>query len=367
MSKIAYIDHSFHKNTVSTEFIPEILRRHGHIVDYFWDESWQGGPFVKWSNVENYDIVIMFQSICPITTDYYRKLHPNVIFIPMLDQFGMWQGPMFNLNDFFRPFHGSKVLNFSNHLHGLVTGLGINSKVVKYYPAVDKQTSIPKEGLHGFFWVRRNHEISWPTIKTLISESSFDSFHVHLAHDPGTSKPTMPTEIDKKQYHISTSTWFDNKKEFITTLERANVYFSPRMEEGIGQAFLEALSRGQCVVAPNNGTMNEYIIHGQNGMLYNPHNPLPLNFDHSLKIGKLGMESAITGRSTWESNESDLVKYILTPSNFFYKNKYQHNFSNDIEKTSLRTKLERASQHNILSRKTKNIMRPAYKALKKYL
>ncbi len=40
MARIAYVDHSFHRTTRSTEFLPEILERHGHQVQHFWDDAW---------------------------------------------------------------------------------------------------------------------------------------------------------------------------------------------------------------------------------------------------------------------------------------------------------------------------------------
>ena len=60
MASVAYVDHSFHRTTKSTGFLPEILRRHGHVVDNFWDDAWQGGAPVEWAAVRSYDVVIMF-------------------------------------------------------------------------------------------------------------------------------------------------------------------------------------------------------------------------------------------------------------------------------------------------------------------
>ena len=198
MAKIAYVDHSFHKKTLSTSFLPEILHKHGHTVDYFWDENWTGGSPVPWSMVSNHDVVIMFQAYCPILKQYYRQLHPNVIFIPMLDQFGIWQGPLFNLSRFWEPFQGSKVISFSGAVHSLAVGSGLSSFQCRYYQEVAEKDLSESDGLHGFFWLRREDQISWRTIRTLISESYFDSFHIHLASDPGSPEPELPSEEDSR-------------------------------------------------------------------------------------------------------------------------------------------------------------------------
>lgn len=325
MATIAYVDHSFHQTTKSTDFLPQILRRHGHAVDYFWDEAWRGGAPIEWEGVASYDVVIMFQSFCPRPAGLsFRRAHPNVIYIPMLDQFGQWQGPLFNLTGFWEPFQGSKVLNFSNALHSMTLGFGIASHFARYYQPIADYPCPPQDGLHGFFWVRRERELPWQVVRRLIANSRFNSFHIHLATDPGTPRAQMPSAQDVERHNITTSTWFEDKADLNAHIGRANVFFAPRLEEGIGQSFLEAMARGQCVVAPNHGTMNEYIIPGVNGLLYDTENPVPLDFSDIGELGRQAKKSALIGRKRWEEAERDLVQFVLTPSESLYANRYQH-------------------------------------------
>ena len=351
MATVAYIDHSFHKKTLSTGFLPEMLRRHGHSVDYFWDESWTGGSPVSWSSVESYDVVIMFQAYCPILEQQYRQLHPNVIFIPMLDQFGLWQGPLFNLSRFWEPFQGSKIISFSSAVHAIAIGSGVASHQCRYYQEVSEKDLSRTDGLHGFFWLRREDQISWKIIRTLISESNFDSFHIHLATDPGSPQPELPSEEDIRSFNITTSTWFKDKSDLYDVLERANVFFCPRMEEGIGQSFLEALSRGQCVVAPNHGTMNEYILHGINGLLFDSSDPAPLCFDRVKIMGHAARESVAIGRRQWQEAEERLIKYIFTPSEVFYVGKYIHQPMGMTLFSKFNSSLRYAARYNSIIRK----------------
>lgn len=324
MASVAYVDHSFHRTTKSTGFLPEILRRHGHVVDNFWDDAWQGGAPVKWAAVQSYDVVIMFQSYCPPEGMNFRRAHPNVIYIPMLDQFGQWQGPLFNLAEFWEPFQGSKVMNFSNAVHCMTTGFGIVSHFVRYYRAVPDAPPPPQQGLHGFFWLRRERELPWQVIRRLIANSKFDSFHIHLATDPGTPPATLPPQEDIAYHNITTSTWFEDKSDLNALIARANIYFAPRLEEGIGQSFLEAMARGQCVVAPNQGTMNEYILPGLNGLLYDIGSPTALDFADAIELGSRAKKGAEIGRLHWQRAEQKLVDFILTPSPSLYQNRYQH-------------------------------------------
>jgi hypothetical protein len=127
MARIAYVDHSFHKKTGSTQFLPDILRRHGHTVDFFWDEKWNGGTATPFSQVADYDVIIMFQCRCAAKERSFRKLHPNVIYIPMLDEFGIAAGPATNQAPRWESFQGCKVLSFSSAVHSIAAAFGIRS------------------------------------------------------------------------------------------------------------------------------------------------------------------------------------------------------------------------------------------------
>lgn len=319
MAHIAYVDHSFHQKTLSTAFLPEILRRHGHVVDCFWDDSWKGGAAVPWKNVAAYDVVIMFQAQCPTGRWRFADLHPNVIFIPMLDQFGLWRTDLRGFAKFWRPFVGSKTLNFSSALHATALSFGVASHVSRYYqPMPTVEVAPPATGKHGFLWVRREDDVSWRTVRALIGQDKFDSFHLHLAHDPGTPEPIQPSQEELERHGITVSRWFEDKSDFYKVLDRANIFFTPRLGEGIGQSLLEALGRGQCVVAPDHGTMNEYIIHGLNGLLYDPSRIEPMDFSDHAQLGRMAKLSALRGREQWVAAEAKLVEYVLTPSATLY-------------------------------------------------
>lgn len=326
MARIAYVDHSYHRTTRSTNFLRDMLRRRGHEVEDFWDDAWTGGRPVGWDEVRHHDVVIMFQSYCAPGRTAFRQAHPNVVYIPMLDQFGIWQGPMFNQSEFWAPFQGSKVLNFSSALHCLTVGFGISSRWARFYQPAEPSATPAAAGLRGFFWLRRQDQIDWAMVRQLIDGSRFDSFHLHLAGDPGAPKPELPSDADIARYNISVSTWFEERSELTALVDRANVYFAPRMEEGIGQSFLEAMARGKCVVAPNQGTMNEYILSGLNGLLYDHRAPRPLDFSDVAGLGERARDSVVAGHAQWLAAEDGIVDFILTPSEAIYSGRYQHVF-----------------------------------------
>jgi len=78
----------------------------------------------------------------------------------------------------------------------MVTGFGLVSHLVRYYRPLPAVTA-PREGLHGFFWLRREKQLPWRVVQKLIENATFDSFHIHLAVDPGTPAPELPKKSPK--------------------------------------------------------------------------------------------------------------------------------------------------------------------------
>ena len=318
MSKVAYIDHSYHEKTKSTDFIPEILASHGHEVDRFWDSSWSGGDLVQFKDVEHYDAIILFQ-VPPQWSGTLHKLHPNITFIPMLDGLGYTRDRQLGGISYWSKFANIKILNFSRTVHYVCNAFGLESRYFQYFQPPQCCAPAQQPGLHGFFWARREDQISVDMILMLIGDTQFDSLHIHLAHDPGAPAPKTPSQEICQKLNITTSNWFEEKKDFEAVLDRANVFFAPRLEEGIGQAMLEAFLRGQCVVAPNCGTMNEYIMHDVNGLLYSHDKPIPLDFSKALELGRTGHQLATKGFANWKNCKQDIVHFILTPCEKFYR------------------------------------------------
>ena len=87
-------------------------------------------------------------------------------------------------------------------------------------------------------------------------------------------------------------------------------------------SFLEAMAMGKCVVSPDYGTMNDYILHGVNGLLYDLHKPQPLDFSQAAQLGARARESIERGFEQWQKREAELVEYIVTPPDKIYNRLY---------------------------------------------
>ncbi|MDR2744870.1 MAG: glycosyltransferase [Desulfovibrio sp.] len=321
MARIAYIDHAFHQKTLSSGFLANMLRQRGHTVDIFWDYSSEGGPGVNLRAFAEYDALVLFQQTGS-RMYHFKKIHGNTTFIPMLDSY--FDGERYSCSHFlWKNFIGTKIICFSRVLHDICLVSGVASRHYKFFQLPPPKPVAPKEGLHGFFWCRKPTELSWEHIRRLIGDTRFDSFHLHNVPDPGQPAPPLPSAEEITRHTITISSeWFDNKMEFATILRKANIFFAPRLVEGIGQTTLEAMCLGQCVVAPNNGTMNEYILNGLNGLLFTPTNIHSLDFGGAEKLGRNAWESAVEGHRRWRNAESDVVAYILEPPDIRHHDKF---------------------------------------------
>ena len=120
----------------------------------------------------------------------------------------------------------------------------------------------------------------------------------------------MPSSGELAAFHVRTSEWFQSKSDYEAALENALVFFAPRPVEGIGFSFLEAMARGCCVVASDSPTMNEYITHGETGLLYNPRAPIPLDLSNARAMGENARRHVKSGHLAWLSRREELLNFI---------------------------------------------------------
>ena len=125
---------------------------------------------------------------------------------------------------------------------------------------------------------------------------------------------------------------------FQALLDRTQIVFAPRLLEGVGLSFLEAMARGSAVVAPDSPTMSEYIHSGRNGILLRVQGGASLAYRrirarvtrkprtaeiHAAQdwqsietadvdqLGRRAREDVIVGRENWDAAAEDLVAFVL--------------------------------------------------------
>jgi glycosyltransferase involved in cell wall biosynthesis len=261
--KIAFIDHSFHKKTNSSKFFIKLLKTR-YEVDVYYDTYWKDKKIFDFEklNFFDYKAVIFWQVNYNIK--YLKKLKcKNIIFIPMYDDVMLNTITLF----YWKQFRNVKFITFSKTLHKYLMQKKLNSFYLSYFPAYQRTlVTFNKNNLVAFFWYRVN-TINWNIIKKMIDKNTFHTIYIQNNPDPN-QKKLIVSEKDIKEYNIKFINWFENKKEYLKFLKKIDIYFAPRKYEGIGLSFLEAMSYGKFIVANNEPTMNEYIIHNKNGFLY---------------------------------------------------------------------------------------------------
>lgn len=308
--KVAFVDHSFHQKSTATFFLMNLLREEND-VEILWDESWRNGPRADIAQLgaNGFDTLILFQLINKYSPAELKACGcRNIVLVPMYDHSGGWS------DLYWLRYRDFKVVNFSRTLHEQLQRLEMNSKYFQYFlPPVQNSAEVTKndDGLHGFFW-QRTDGITWNHIRTLISGADFRSFHLHLAVDPPGYKKVMPTDEEIRKYNITISEWFDAREDYFRAASRANVFFAPRLYEGIGMSFVEAIADGKFIVAPDHPTMNEYIAHGVNGLLYSPAEPRPLAFPSADALPGPVRRCATEGYRRWCDQRAEMVDFIFS-------------------------------------------------------
>lgn len=309
--KTCYIGHEYHRKTASTNFLADFLEanstefvRHDTRPDVEVLDRFDIDALIE----EEFDLICVFQIEMLAKKLADRGMGARLIFVPMYD--GCWSLG----NDYWKSFAGRediRVVNFSATLHTRLARLGVNSYRFQYFPEPgDAPQSRREETPRQVFYWQRTDRPSWDTVKTLFDGQEDMRFHLHLAGDPSLTA-AVDVEAEKAERDITVSTWFEHASEYRDIVGRSDIYVAPREFEGIGMSFLEAMAAGKCVVAPDNPTMNEYITHGVNGLLYDVDDPRPLDFSRSGQLGEAARRSVIHGHRLWQWDFEHRLRKVL--------------------------------------------------------
>jgi len=172
-----------------------------------------------------------------------------------------------------------------------------------------------------FFW-QRDADLNWELIKKIINPDQIDAVHMHRIESDARRDLwfKQPKYEDIKKYNMTFSSWFDSKDELIEKLKDCDVFIAPRFYEGIGQAFIEAMGYGKCVIASDSPTMNEYITHNVNGLLFNPRLPEVLDLTRWAVLGKNAKITIENIYNLWDKKKYDIVDFIESPVKQMHNN-----------------------------------------------
>lgn len=319
--KLAFVDHSFHKKTLSGDFLRELFSEHFEVAN-IWDNSWENGTGIDIDEINKYEYVFFFQVISPLKI--LRKLRSKIVWAPMYD------GEKFN--DLYWKNIASfpiKVICFSNRLHTHCKKYGVEAIHVQYYFNPDQyKTSTLREGNHFFFWYRG--DIGFEEIKKIIKPEDVDDIIYKSTPDPFKKEKEDISNEDVEKYKIKTiKTDFIPKEDYLELLSRCNIYISPRKKEGIGMSLLEAMAMGHVVIGYDDATMNEYLVDNFNGYLFTE-TSTSIDFRNIDQVRKNSIVSAKEGYTKWKDDKKNIIDFIFSDNKKSNKNWSPRNYFNYI-------------------------------------
>lgn len=301
MKKLLYVKHAFHNKTKSNDFLQDILKTEYEIE--FFDFDNDNDSLDKFSELSGreYDTVVLFQIMPPVSSLKKYIKYKHISFFPMYDATHFFNRGIWN------EYRECNIINFSSTLHNKCQSLGLSSYYIQYFP---KPAEITNQGEENalFFWQRRE-KINTNTIEKVLDVKVIKKLYLHSAPDPSNKTPEPSKIWTDKIIH---SNWFDSKDEMQAYIQNAALYFAPREFEGIGMSFLEAMAAGRCVIAPDNPTMNEYIINGKTGYLYNFKSPQKIDLKNIRDIQQASYDYIKTGYNKWEKEKFNILNLIKT-------------------------------------------------------
>ena len=269
----AFIGHHFHfERTHSHSYFLRIFRiRFLLYSSYLKDYRSSAPSLFTTSGLGVYKYIkniIIWQVHNWIEPQLLRAYEGNKIIFPMND------------NDTGLQYHDydpeAKYLCFCHHLHCKLSGYGLRSTYLPFYPLENVANSFKHKrlysitpGLKAFFWYRGDVQIS--LVIKLCKPLGVRELTIKYSPDPHIAEDMLESlkNIDCGDISLKEAGWFPSRQDYLAQLGEHHIFFAPRYSEGIGFSFIEALALGLCVVAPNTPTHNEYIRHGQNGLLHN--------------------------------------------------------------------------------------------------
>lgn len=303
--KILFLDHAFHKKTKSSNFFLGLIKDNFDSVDVEYIDTESPSEIKALRSQRIHDLVILWQ------LDYLAPLFLaagyRTVVVPMYDgsanmPYEHWIG-----------MSGASFVSFSRTLHERVIAAGCRSLSVKYYLPPVKEAQLPTfKDLRGILWMRRPQDGLAPKLVQSMLGGQLLSLHIHNAPDDGEPRSLNDPQYGASAFQITESRWSRDTNAYLEALPKCNVFFAPRMSEGIGMAMLEAFSRGLLVIANDDAVHNEYVANWVNGILFNRDHVgsvcVPLDIARDMAF--CGWRGAVSGYQEWLDTRRQIVEFI---------------------------------------------------------
>lgn len=307
MRQIIFLDHIYHSQTKSSNFFREFLSSKFKIHTFYIDP-------------DNVDVEKLWEDVSRVVDSESAVYIWQLDFLaPLFLAMGVpvFCSPMYDGSgglpvEHWQILRDVRFVNFSVDLHEKARQGGATSLYVKYFPAPRGRIEFGT-GLRAFFWRRRpEHGLDVELVDRIFG-SHITSLHVHDVQDTPAGK-AIQLNTTSLRYPVTRSTWFEDAAEMRSELERCNFYIAPRVAEGIGMGFLEAMSMGMLVAAYDAPTHNEYILSWNTGILFNKTSQGVGSLEEASLIAERGYNAAMLGWQNWLEQQSDILSFFATPA-----------------------------------------------------
>ena len=293
---ILYVGHPAHKWSGSSNFFKMILEKLAYVV-YIEPNPISIENDLLSALETNYDLYVFFQF--DFMAYAFLSAGKNVLIVPMVDGSGGYGTIHWRL------LKDAKFITFSKSLDYFLRIQNMNTHNIKYWPEPMRYISPLTDDI--YFWPRGSKfPLTIMNIDKIFGGNR--SIIVRLSTDD-------PIEIDSlgKLPDSVCLKRISNREEHFTELQNSSIFVAPRISEGIGHSFLEALSFGRSVVANNYPVMSEYISPYSTGMLISKHTrPFNASLDW-IQMGRNAHKSVSNGRKFYLDCIPELEKFILSP------------------------------------------------------
>lgn len=294
---LVFIGRQYHRKTQSDQTILNLLEKH-FTLHLLRREQYSDQELVQAVNAHQ-PKVVFFWCLPPSSTKHLWKIKcKNVVWAPMWDGFR----PLGFRKKWLLERSKVKVLCFSRALYRYFSKSKMRTLPVQCALKPD-WTTFKDQGPYTLFFWQRQKKIGLDQMVQFFGEKNI-------------AKVLYKSEIGnqlQKDYPFQVVTlpdWLESE-EYTKLVKSCDFYVAPRLSEGIGFSFLEALRYGKVLLGYNESTMNEYIEEGVNGYLFDQdfkpieHLQSPLELSEKLK------EKAQTLYDRWQKQKEQIIDFTL--------------------------------------------------------
>ena len=253
--------------------------------------------------------ILFFQ--LPPPESIYNDSDLRLVWIPMWDQ-----ARGYNLEWWGRLPKKMRVVSFSNEISLRARAVGLKTLDVRYFISPAECGLADWDKPRTLLYWNRTGMVGQAFLHKLCNALDVEVLLFRQRIDPRVlswCSYVLPEKLGNtvvKELRLAPE-GVDAHRHYLQHLDQANIFVAPRLSEGVGLSFVEALARGCAVFAHDAPTMNEYITHKKNGFLLHHHHRSVFNSMRNQITKKahriaryLGYESLffdypVTARQNW--------------------------------------------------------------------